>query len=111
MCDCLRSLCTQEQIRELSKLLDLGEQSFDTFRLDYYSQSVARTGPLPDNMDLVYEVCLNYAQKFGRFYFKTCFSPARPGWARPSCPPASPARVGAGPLCGVRHRGQHLRPV
>ena len=24
MCDCLRSLCTQEQIRELSKLLDLG---------------------------------------------------------------------------------------
>ena len=34
MCDCLRSLCTQEQIRELSKLLDLGEQSFDTFRLD-----------------------------------------------------------------------------
>ena len=38
MCDCLRSLCTQEQIRELSKLLDLGEQSFDTFRMDYYTR-------------------------------------------------------------------------
>lgn len=31
MCDCLKVLCTQEQIRELSQLLDLGEQSFDTF--------------------------------------------------------------------------------
>ena len=34
MCRCLRALCAQEQIRELSKLLDLGEQSFDTFRMD-----------------------------------------------------------------------------
>ena len=39
MCRCLRALCAQEQIRELSKLLDLGEQSFDTFRMDYYSTS------------------------------------------------------------------------
>ena len=39
MCQCLKELCTQEQIQELSKLLDLGEQSFDTFRLDYYSQT------------------------------------------------------------------------
>lgn len=94
MCDCLRSLCTQEQIRELSKLLDLGEQSFDTFRLDYYSQSVwPGRGTSPrDNMDLVYEVCLNYAQKFGRFYFKNLFLSGAPDWARPSCPPASPAR-------------------
>src|SRR5699024_7779622 len=37
MCDCLKVLCAQEQIKELSRLLDLGEQSFDTFRLDYYS--------------------------------------------------------------------------
>ena len=34
MCSCLKELCTQEQIAELSKLLDLGEQSFDTFSLD-----------------------------------------------------------------------------
>ena len=37
MCACLKKLCAQEQIAELSKLLDLGEQSFDTFSLDYYS--------------------------------------------------------------------------
>jgi len=81
MCACLKALCTEEQIRELSKLLDLGEQSFDTFRLDYYSQSVwPGRGTSPrDNMDLVYEVCLNYAQKFGRFYFKNLFLSGAPG--------------------------------
>ena len=81
MCACLKALCTEEQIRELSKLLDLGEQSFDSFSLDYYS-------PLPwpgeslsprENMELVYEVCLNYAQKFGRFYFKNLFLSGAPG--------------------------------
>ena len=29
MCTCLQKLCAQEQISELSKLLDLGDQSFD----------------------------------------------------------------------------------
>ena len=37
MCSCLKGLCTEEQIKELSKLLDLGGQSFDTFSMDYYS--------------------------------------------------------------------------
>ena len=30
-------------------------------------------------MDLVYEVCLNYAQKFGRFHFKNLFLTGAPG--------------------------------
>ena len=70
MCRCLRALCAQEQIRELSKLLDLGEQSFGAFRLDYYSDQLwpGRASSPRTNMDLVYEVCLNYAQKFGRFH-------------------------------------------
>jgi len=81
MCQCLKRLCTQEQIRELSKLLDLGEQSFDSFRLDYYSQTPwPGKGASPrENMELVYEVCLNYAQKFGRFYFKNLFLSGAPG--------------------------------
>ena len=81
MCSCLKQLCAQEQIRELSKLLDLGEQSFDHFRLDYYSDTVypgQATSPR-DNMDLVYEVCLNYAQKFGHFQFKNLFLTGAPG--------------------------------
>ncbi len=81
MCDCLRTLCAQEQVKELSKLLDLGEQSFDAFSLDWYS-------PLPwpgervsprENMELIYDICVNYAQKFGRFYFKNLFLTGDPG--------------------------------
>ena len=81
MCRCLKDLCAQEQIKELSKLLDLGEQSFDAFRLDYYSQTPwPSMGTSPRaNMELVYEVCLNYAQKFGRFYFKNLFLSGAPG--------------------------------
>ena len=81
MCSCLRQLCAQEQIAELSKLLDLGEQSFDTFSLDLYS-------PLPwpgedmsprENMEFILEVCSNYARKFGRFYFRNLFLTGAPG--------------------------------
>lgn len=81
MCRCLKELCAQEQIQELSKLLDLGEQSFDTFRLDYYSETPwPGMGNSPRaNMDLVYEVCLNYAQKFGRFAIKNLFLTGAPG--------------------------------
>ena len=80
MCRCLRELCAREQIAELSKLLDLGEQSFDTFRMDYYSQTPWPGGTSPrENMELVYEVCLNYAQKFGRFHFKNLFLTGAPG--------------------------------
>ncbi len=81
MCDCLKALCAEEQVKELSNLLDLGEQSFDHFSLDWYS-------PLPwpgenlspkENMEFIYEVCLNYAQKFGKFYFKNLFLTGDPG--------------------------------
>lgn len=71
MCDCLKVLCAQEQIKELSKLLPLGEQSFDTFSIDWYSDA-----PWPgeertprENMEFIYDFCLHYAQKFGSFYF------------------------------------------
>ena len=81
MCQCLKELCAQEQIKELSKLLDLGEQSFDTFSLDVYSPSPWRgSGISPrENMEMVYEICLNYAQKFGRFYFNNLFLSGAPG--------------------------------
>lgn len=81
MCDCLKILCAQEQIRELSKLLDLGEQSFQNFRLDYYSTEVDPTiGISPrENMTGVLEICRNYAQKFGKFYFDNLFLFGKPG--------------------------------
>ena len=81
MCTCLKELCAQEQIKELSKLLDLGEQSFDTFSLDYYS-------PLPwsgealsprENMEFIFDVCSSYARRFGKFYVRNLFLTGAPG--------------------------------
>ena len=81
MCRCLKQLCAQEQIKELSKLLDLGEQSFDTFRMDYYSNTLypSMGGSPRSNMELVYDVCLNYATKFDRFPIKNLFLTGAPG--------------------------------
>lgn len=75
MCDCLKVLCAQEQIRELSGLLDLGEQSFDQFDFSYYSSEVwPDWGRSPrENMEKVYKVCRDYAQNFGRYYFDNLF--------------------------------------
>ena len=81
MCRCLRELCTAEQIRELSKLLDLGEQSFDRFSLDYYSDQPwpGETVSPRENMELIRDVCWSYAERFGRFYFKNLFLTGAPG--------------------------------
>ena len=81
MCQCLRDLCTSEQIRELSKLLDLGEQSFDRFSLDYYSDQPwpGETVSPRENMELIRDVCWSYAERFGRFYFKNLFLTGAPG--------------------------------
>ncbi len=81
MCDCLKVLCAQEQIKELSKLLDLGEQSFQTFRLDVYStEPWPKMGRSPrENMSLVLDICRNYAGKFGKYYFDNLYLYGDPG--------------------------------
>lgn len=81
MCQCLKKLCAQEQIQELSKLLDLGEQSFDTFRMDYYSETpYPGKGTSPrKNMELTYDVCLNYARKFESCLFRNLLMSGPPG--------------------------------
>ena len=80
-CRCLMAYYTREQNRRLSKLLDLGGQSFDTFSLDYYS-------PLPfpgesltprENMEFIFDVCSSYARRFGKFYFRNLFLTGAPG--------------------------------
>ena len=68
VCRCLRQYYAREQKKELSRLLDLGSQSFDTFSLDWYSERVdADEGMSPrENMETVYDVCADYAYNFGR---------------------------------------------
>ena len=65
-CRCLRQYYTREQNRRLSKLLDLGNQSFDTFSFDWYeSQIWPEYGRSPlENMEMIREICGNYAHTF-----------------------------------------------
>lgn len=68
MCRCLGKYYHDAQIAQLSRLLDLGHQSFETFSFDWYS-------PLPDRclgisprrqMEENYDVCRDFANQFAR---------------------------------------------
>ena len=67
MCDCLRRLYKREQTAELAPLLRNGEETFDAFRLDYYSAVAApgeKSSPR-DQMRTVLNLCRAYADSFG----------------------------------------------
>ena len=69
VCQCLRRYYAQEQQKELSRMLDLGSQSFDSFDLDYYSDLRAPGQPKSARQHMeerVYETCVNYAHSFGK---------------------------------------------
>lgn len=81
MCSCLRNLCQEEQIKELSSMLDLGGQSFETFRLDFYDRELrpeSRHSPR-ENMEVVLTTCRNYAELFGTYPHKNLFLFGDPG--------------------------------
>lgn len=66
MCECLERLCLEEQRKMLTSLLSSRSSSFDEFSLDYYSDVVDPAyGISPrQQMEIVYETCVNYARKF-----------------------------------------------
>lgn len=66
MCSCLRELCRQEQKKELTSLLGNGEETFDSFRLDYYPDVYdPNLGASPRKlMQSNYNICKKYAQGF-----------------------------------------------
>ncbi len=68
MCDCLRELYREEQQKDLSSLLKMGEETFDNFDLDWYSDKPDPADGISPRMlmDLAYESCLRYAQSFGK---------------------------------------------
>lgn len=81
MCQCLRELCGQEQIKALSSMLNLGDQSFDTFDLDFYSPVYDPTiGSSPrQRMEMALDICFTFANKFGRNSTKNLFLTGAPG--------------------------------
>jgi len=68
MCGCLKELYDEEVSKSLSCLLNLGNQSFETFDLSYYDDKPDPiTGISPRQyMEYVYHSCLEYAQNFER---------------------------------------------
>ncbi len=81
MCQCLQDLCAKEQLAELSKLLDLGSQTFETFRLDYYPDVPdAGGGKSPrEHMAMVFNLCRQYAEYFGSFSVDNLYLYGAPG--------------------------------
>ena len=66
MCDCLRRYYVREQNAELSRMLDLGTQSFDTFDIQYYSptETFGRKTTARENMDHNRDTCYGFARYF-----------------------------------------------
>ena len=65
MCECLAELCRQEQKKELT-LLNVGRETFDQFRLDYYPEGFdPKIGASPRAiMERNFKACRSYAQQF-----------------------------------------------
>ena len=59
MCECLRELCRQEQKKELT-FLNVGRESFDHFRLDYYPEE----NNVRKIMERTFQACRRYAATF-----------------------------------------------
>ena len=69
VCQCLRAYCAREQQRELSRMLDLGNQSFDTFDLSWYPDRAEPGQPKSAREHMeerVYNTCAEYASHFGK---------------------------------------------
>ena len=66
ICSCLQSYYAREQIQELSQMLDIGTQSFDTFSLDWYADERGSRRYSPrENSRHNLMVCQRYASDFG----------------------------------------------
>lgn len=65
MCACLRELCRQEQRREMT-LLNVGKESFDQFRLDYYPDRIDPKQGVNIRMvmEKTFQICRKYAMEF-----------------------------------------------
>ncbi len=66
VCRCLREYYAREQKKELSQMLDLGSQSFETFSLGWYSDEYRPDlGFSPrENMEWIKKTCGRFAEEF-----------------------------------------------
>lgn len=78
MCSCLRELCRQEQKKALTSLFGSGKETFDNFRLDYYSDEYdPQLGTSPRKlMQSNFNICRKYARNFSMSSGNLLFSGA-----------------------------------
>jgi DNA replication protein DnaC len=82
MCVCLKEFCKREQIAQLSSMLDLHGQSFQSFRLDYYSDdpNQGSSGLSPQViMGANHAICQDYANQFPGHTIRNLFLTGAPG--------------------------------
>ena len=67
MCKCLEEIYKKEQNASLSNLFKLGNETFECFDISYYDDVPTSDGGISPrrNMEIVYEICYEYAKKFG----------------------------------------------
>lgn len=66
VCSCLRKYYAKEQQKELSRMLDLGTQSFETFSLGWYADTYDPNMQISSrkNMERILNICRKYADTF-----------------------------------------------
>lgn len=81
MCDCFRPFCIEAQLHQLSNILDVSRQNFDTFSLNHYGQDVwSGRGDSPrGNMEFNFDVCYDFANKFGKTKIRNLLFSGSPG--------------------------------
>lgn len=71
-CSCLMELYNQARAKDLSNMLNIGDETFENFNLNYYS------GDSRTYMTVVFEACRVYAETFGK-QSKNLFFTGSPG--------------------------------
>ena len=68
VCRCLRKYYAREQQKELSRMLDLGNQSFGTFELNWYSDVLlpGQRKAARQQMQENYDICVQYPNQIGK---------------------------------------------
>ena len=68
ICGCLMELYKDELRVSLSNLFKLGDETFDSFDLSYYDETLAPDTGISArrSMEIIYETCIEYARKFGK---------------------------------------------
>ena len=65
VCECLQEYSAREQIAELSQLLNMGSETFETFDFRWYSSDCAGTRRTPREVaERNFDICQDYAHQF-----------------------------------------------